>query len=289
MRQSKLIFVILGIILILSSFANAQGPDLLPVPNRLDGHHREELAARRSQLEVQWNILVSKSDNHDKECGKVPANTPLANKCRQQMNSLLDEIVAHREAVKNFNDMVDGLVEIMEARSRRFDWQKLRDGTYLGTGIGEEVAQWYADNYAATGHWYYGLGGLAASLWTPDTYLETLAALVTAEVAGAYFGRSAATQATEAAATGLRRGLSVAERSRIPTSALRPPGKFYDFPTHIRGSEPNIPKWLFRENPYQKAVDRLWYWQEAGSVRIPRTPTADKVLQWVLTGKGRIF
>jgi hypothetical protein len=289
MRRVKLIFVTLGAVLTLSPFANAQVPDLLPIPVRLDGHHREELAARRSQLEAQWNILVSKVDDHNQKCGKVPANTPLASECRQRMSLLQGEIAAHIEAVKCFNGMVEGLVEMMEALNRRFDWQKLKDGTYLGTGIGEEVAQWYADNYAATGSWYYGAGGLLASLWTPDTYLETLAALATAEVAGSYFGRLGATQATEAAGTSLRQGLSVAERSRLPTPALRPSNIFYDFPTHVRGSKPYIPNWLFRENPYKEAVDRLWYWQEAGSVRIPRNPALDKELQGILTGQGRIF
>jgi hypothetical protein len=56
-------------------------------------------------------------------------------------------------------------------------WQKLKNGVYWGTGMGEESAQWYADHYAATGKWYYGAGGLAASLWTPDTYRDTINAL----------------------------------------------------------------------------------------------------------------
>ena len=290
MRRVKLALVTLGAILTLSPLSYAQVPDFVPIPANLDGHHREELAARRAQLEAQWNILVSKVEDHNRKCGKVPANTSLANECRQRMSSLQGEIAAHIEAVKSFNNMVEGLVEIMEARNRRFDWQKLKDGTYLGTGIGEEVAQWYADNYAATGNWYYGAGGLLASLWTPDTYLETLAALATAEVAGSYFGRLGSAQAAEAAGTGLRQGVSIAERSRGTTSALRSSEIYYDFPTHVRGPKPDIPKWLFnRENPYTEAADRLWYWQEAGSVRIPRTPVLDKELQWVLTGKNRTF
>ena len=52
-------------------------------------------------------------------------------------------------------------------------WKKVKDGTYLGTGIGEDSAQWYADQYIKTGRWRYGAGGLFASLWTPDTYLDT--------------------------------------------------------------------------------------------------------------------
>ncbi len=230
MRRLNLIFVILGVILILSPFANAQVPDLVPIPVRLDGHHREELANRRSQLEAQWNILVSKVEDHNRKCGKVPANTPLANECRQRMSSLQGEITAHIEAVKSFNNMVEGLVEIIEARSRRFDWQKLKDGTYLGTGIGEEVAQWYADNYAATGSWYYGAGGLLASLWTPDTYLETLAALATAEIAGSYFGRVAANQATEAAGSSLAREGWADAWSRAVTAARRASSKPQDLP-----------------------------------------------------------
>ncbi|GEM_PF-5528905 len=260
MRRLNLIFVIFGVILILSPFANAQVPDLVPIPVRLDGHHREELAARRSQLEAQWNTLVSKVEAHNPKCNKVPVNTPLANECRENMKSLQGEIAAHIKARKSFNDTVEGLIEIMEARNKRFDWQKLKDGTYLGTGIGEEVAQWYADNYAATGNWYYGAGGLLASLWTPDTYLETLAALATAEVAGSYFGRVGVTQATEAASTSARQGVSMAERSRALTSAVRASPK-----------PPDVPKWLLKQNPrriYYEGDEIVGYMDVGGQIHI---------------------
>lgn len=56
-------------------------------------------------------------------------------------------------------------------------WQKLKKGTYFGTEIGEDSAQWWADHYVATdslgGKVWYGGGGLLSSLWTPDTYLKT--------------------------------------------------------------------------------------------------------------------
>lgn len=108
MKRLKLIVVTVAAAVALSPPANAQVPELLPIPNRLDGHHREELAARRSQLEAQWNALVSRADDHDKECGKVPANTPLANKCRENMKLLQGQITAHIEAVNSFNEAVRG-------------------------------------------------------------------------------------------------------------------------------------------------------------------------------------
>lgn len=265
MRRVKLILVTLGAGLTLSAFANAQVSELVPIPDRLDGHHREELAARRSQLEAQWNILVSKVNDHNQKCRKVPANTPLANECRQRMSALQGEIVAHIKAVKSFNDMVAGLVENMEARSRRFDWQKLKDGTYLGTGIGQEVAEWYADNYAATGSWLYGAGGLLASLWTPDTYLKTLAALATAEIGGSYFARTGTTQATEAAGTSLARERWTDAWARAATAIREASSK-----------TPDPPKWLRVLNPrriYYEGEEIVGYMDAAGQ-------------QHIITGEG---
>ncbi|MBW2143730.1 MAG: RHS repeat-associated core domain-containing protein, partial [Deltaproteobacteria bacterium] len=46
-------------------------------------------------------------------------------------------------------------------------------GRWLGTGYGEEAAMWYAERYNETGAWYYMAGGLLASLWTPETYVQT--------------------------------------------------------------------------------------------------------------------
>lgn len=262
MRRLRLIFVTLAAVVTLSPLAHAQVPDLVPIPVNLDGHHREELAARRAQLEAQWNILVSKVEDHNRKCGKVPANTPLANECRQRMSSLQGEIAAHIEAVKSFNNMVEGLVEIIEARSRRFDWQKLKDGTYLGTGIGEEVAQWYADNYAATGNWYYGAGGLLASLWTPDTYLETLAALASFEFGG--IGRRSAAQAVETAGTGFAREPWVDAWTRAVNAVHQASPKPQD-----------PPKWLLKiaRRIYYEGNEIVGYMDAAGQ-------------QHIMTGEG---
>lgn len=260
MRRLRLIAVIFGTVFALSPFANAQVPELLPIPHRLDGHHREVLAMRRSQLAAQRDILVSKVEDHNRKCGKVPANTPLANECRQRMSALQGEIVAHNKAVKSFNDLVEGLVENMEARSRLFDWQKLKDGTYLGTGIGEEVAEWYADNYAATGSWLYGAGGLLASLWTPDTYLKTLAALATAEIGGSYFARTGATQATEAAGTSLAREPWADAWARAATAIREASSK-----------TPDPPKWLRALNPrriYHEGDEIVGYMDARGQIHI---------------------
>lgn len=53
----------------------------------------------------------------------------------------------------------------------------LPSGYYVGATIGESSAEWYADRYVATGYWWYLPGGWLASLWTPDTWQETLATL----------------------------------------------------------------------------------------------------------------
>ena len=52
-------------------------------------------------------------------------------------------------------------------------------GIYLGAGYGEEAALWYAERYNETGNPVYFVGGLFASLWTPDTWLQTVVAIAT--------------------------------------------------------------------------------------------------------------
>jgi hypothetical protein len=101
-----------------------------------------------------------------------------------------------------------------KADDRGFSWHKLKNGYHFGTGIGEDSAQWWADHFAATdswydpARWYYGAGGLFASLWTPDTYLETAATLGPLAVeatAGRYLGLGALR------AAGADAGLTAAE------------------------------------------------------------------------------
>ncbi len=52
-------------------------------------------------------------------------------------------------------------------------------GIYVGAGFGEESAIWYAERYNETGNPIYFVGGLFASLWTPDTWLQTTIAIAT--------------------------------------------------------------------------------------------------------------
>lgn len=78
-------------------------------------------------------------------------------------------------------------------------WQKLVGGYYFGTAAGEDSAQWYADRYVATGNPAWYAGGLAASLWTSDTYLQTASTLAIAQAVGSYLGRVGAGQATQMA------------------------------------------------------------------------------------------
>jgi RHS repeat-associated protein len=68
-------------------------------------------------------------------------------------------------------------------------WQNIVGGKYVGTGFGEESAQYYADKFNNSNTWYEkagnGLGGLLASLWTPETYKKTALTLTVAySVAG---------------------------------------------------------------------------------------------------------
>jgi len=56
----------------------------------------------------------------------------------------------------------------------------LIEGRYLGTYIGEKSALWYAQKYNQTGKWHYAVGGCFASLWSPNTWYKTTAALATA-------------------------------------------------------------------------------------------------------------
>jgi RHS repeat-associated protein len=72
-------------------------------------------------------------------------------------------------------------------------------GYWVGTGIGQDSAQWYADMYNKTGDWYYALGGGLSSLWTPDTWMDTLNALLIAEGASKFLAERAAAEAAAAA------------------------------------------------------------------------------------------
>jgi len=171
-------------------------------------------------------------------------------------------------------------------------WQRLKDGKYVGTGMGEESAQWYADKYVATGRWYYGAGGLMASLWTPDTYLQTLNTLVAGQAIGStlgrlgYLGRAGTRQAADALVATAERESLLAELGNAYRNR-RPADTYYDFPSLYRGSKPEIPKWLFRENPYRQVSPTTWSWMDAEAVMIRRTPALDEELRWVLSGTGR--
>ncbi len=66
-------------------------------------------------------------------------------------------------------------------------WEKLEKGYYYGTALGEEAAYWYAQRAIdPTNKWYqtvgYWVGGLFASLWTPETYQATAWTLVGAKL-----------------------------------------------------------------------------------------------------------
>jgi RHS repeat-associated protein len=47
-------------------------------------------------------------------------------------------------------------------------------GLLLFDEAGRYATQWYADRYVATQSWYYWLGGVISSLWTPETVIPHL-------------------------------------------------------------------------------------------------------------------
>jgi RHS repeat-associated protein len=57
-------------------------------------------------------------------------------------------------------------------------WQNLKEGRYFGTTQGESAQGWYAQK-SVEHPWNpaYWIGGTLSSLWTPDTYMETVATL----------------------------------------------------------------------------------------------------------------
>ncbi|NQU60864.1 MAG: hypothetical protein HQ512_07010 [Rhodospirillales bacterium] len=102
--------------------------------------------------------------------------------------------------------------------------QKLDKGTYFGTEHGEKSAQWYADRYVATDSLPakvgYGVGGLVASLWTPDTYQKTVLTLQAAATLGTVFGTPLTIGAVPGAGT-VTKLVAAARSSRIGAALSR--------------------------------------------------------------------
>lgn len=119
------------------SLAHAQAPVLVPIPDSLSGPQRDELANRRSALEAQWAALRSRVESHNQKCGKVPANTPLANECSQQMKLLQAEIGKYIEAVKAFNQMI-GQLAATPSQSGALGLLSERDELDLGRKMAKE-------------------------------------------------------------------------------------------------------------------------------------------------------
>jgi len=105
MRRQKLSFLVtIGLTLLLSlSFANAQVPQLSPIPEGLSVSQREELMRSKSVLDEKWTALLSKVNRHNQSCRSVPANTQRASECRQATVRLQKEIAAYIESVNKFN------------------------------------------------------------------------------------------------------------------------------------------------------------------------------------------
>jgi hypothetical protein len=61
--------------------------------------------------------------------------------------------------------------------------------TCRGAAYGEEAAFWWASRQVETGNDLYAVGGLFASLWTPESCQETATVLSLGLAAGAYLGR----------------------------------------------------------------------------------------------------
>ena len=67
-------------------------------------------------------------------------------------------------------------------------WEKLEEGYYYGTGIGQEAVEWYAQRYVETGNRLWAIPGSVAALWTPETYQAVGWTLVGALSAAQSFG-----------------------------------------------------------------------------------------------------
>jgi hypothetical protein len=106
MRWVNLIVLTVWAVFTFSSFADAQVPELLPIPTTLSQQQQEGLLKRRTQLESQWYNLVLKVNDHNRKCSKVLANTPLADECRENMKSFQTEIAAYIQSVNSFNQTV---------------------------------------------------------------------------------------------------------------------------------------------------------------------------------------
>jgi len=108
MRRQKLnSLLFIGIILWLPlSSASAQVPQISTIPEGLSVQQGEELRRSKSALEDKWASLRSKVDQHNQRCRSVPANTPLANECRQAMAQLKNEIASYAADVRRFNTAV---------------------------------------------------------------------------------------------------------------------------------------------------------------------------------------
>jgi RHS repeat-associated protein len=85
-------------------------------------------------------------------------------------------------------------------------------GGWLGTGLGEDSAMWYAEKFNETGSWYYAVGGCFASLWTPDTWVDTTVTLVSAGMLSAEIQ----TARTSAEATQIAVRAAVEEATGVP-------------------------------------------------------------------------
>jgi len=81
-------------------------PELVQIPESLSLQQRSELLRQRSALEEQWKTLVARVADHNRECQKVPVDTPFARKCREAMAQLHGHINAYVDSVKKFNESV---------------------------------------------------------------------------------------------------------------------------------------------------------------------------------------
>jgi hypothetical protein len=75
---------------------------------------------------------------------------------------------------------------------------------------------WYAERYNETGSWYYMAGGLLASLWTPETYVQTAVTLATAPYVAAKIAAAGAQSAAAAARVAVKEVVEEAIGVPIP-------------------------------------------------------------------------
>jgi predicted Zn-dependent protease len=86
--------------------AGAALPQPVALPGDLAPDHQAQLSRQRAALDTRWDRLVAKVQKHNQKCRQVPAGSPQAGRCSDNMARLRGEITAYAKAVEAFNQEV---------------------------------------------------------------------------------------------------------------------------------------------------------------------------------------